>query len=294
VNVAQRREWREYVYGCPGLTLAQRVVLLALADFSDWPDGTNARSGVKRLAALCGFGTSVVEKALNRGRDLKLIHQTARANPKRGHAAVYRLVPVPDSTRTTVRIEEDSTRTTVRIEEDFNPYEHKFQPVREAVSTRTPVQPTKPLTPSPLTPSPKKSVREAQHPPAAADLVSLPNEPQSPPGKAKTAKTKAPTATLPDGWRPTGDQMQRLAAKYPALEVEWELDAFIEKAGGDGWIAANWYLRFCRWLRTGGCSSKKYRTQYANNDDKALGWLTVGLESRTHELPNAFLEGETA
>jgi hypothetical protein len=132
----QRKDWREYVLGCAALTPAQRLVLLALEGFADYPAGTNARPGVKRLAEICALRDSAVEKALARGRDLQLIRQTGRANPKRSLAAVYRLIPAPVS-----------TRTAVRTETGFNPYGNEFQPVREDASTRTYVQPTNPLTP---------------------------------------------------------------------------------------------------------------------------------------------------
>lgn len=141
---AQRRAWRTDVFGHPDLSLAEKLTLLALETYADWPDGTNARPGVENLARMCGLKTRVVEKALAQGRQLKLIDQTSRANPKRGHAASYCLL----STRTTVRIETDSTRTTVRIDTptnaNFNPHESAFLPARNEVSTRTPVQPTNP------------------------------------------------------------------------------------------------------------------------------------------------------
>ncbi len=136
MNKAQRKDWRQYVFGCAELTPAERLVLLALEGFADYPQGTNAYPGVKKLADICALKHRVVEYALARGRDLNLIRQTARANPKRNQAAVYRLVPAPVS-----------TRTSVRVEEDFNPHETEFQSARTDVSTRTSVQPTNPLTP---------------------------------------------------------------------------------------------------------------------------------------------------
>lgn len=137
MNAAQRRDWREYVYGCPDLTTAQRLVLLALAEFADWPDGTNAYPGSERLAEICGLKLSAVEKALARGRELKLIQQTQPAKPKRGWAAVYRLLPTPAI-----------TRTAVRVMDGYCPYETELLPVRPDAITRTAVRPTKPLTPS--------------------------------------------------------------------------------------------------------------------------------------------------
>lgn len=139
----QRRAWRREVFAEPGLTSAQKVVLLALETFADYRDGTNARPGVAMLAEMCRLRTRVVESALQRGRLLGFIEQTARANPKRGHAATYRII----STRADVRPESTSTRTSARVEDDFNPHESGFQPARNGVSTRTLVQPTYPLTP---------------------------------------------------------------------------------------------------------------------------------------------------
>jgi hypothetical protein len=143
MNREQRREWRRHVFGCADLTLAERLVLLALEGFADYPDGANARPGRAALAEICGLGTRVVDTALARGRRLKLIEQTARANPKRGLAAVYQLV----STRTCVQVETDSTRTSVQVETDFNSHETTFQRARDDVSTRTSVRATNPLTP---------------------------------------------------------------------------------------------------------------------------------------------------
>ncbi|WP_078324538.1 MarR family winged helix-turn-helix transcriptional regulator [Mycobacteroides salmoniphilum] len=91
----QRRDWRDYVLGAEALTLAQRVVLLALETFADYRDGTNARPGIDRLMQKCRLTDRAVEKALKRGRDMGLIHRTANGSGRR--AAVYRLVPVLNS-----------------------------------------------------------------------------------------------------------------------------------------------------------------------------------------------------
>ena len=119
------------VFRHPDLTLAERMTLLALETFADFPDGTNARPGVAKLAEMCRLGERVVEEALHKARRLKLIEQTARANPKRKQAATYRLLPL-----------HVSTRTGARAETDFNPHENGFNPHGDVVSTRTPVQPT--------------------------------------------------------------------------------------------------------------------------------------------------------
>lgn len=174
----QRRAWRRDVCGVAALTPAQRLVLLALETYADYQDGDDAYPGVIRLAEICGLGTRVVEAALSNGRRLCLIERTRPANPKRHHAAVYRLV----STRTGVRIkDEPSIRARMRVETDrdknvrescepehlpssgdaemsarttagrsqdaFQPAQNGSQPARNGVSTRTSVQPTYPKTP---------------------------------------------------------------------------------------------------------------------------------------------------
>jgi hypothetical protein len=140
---AERRAWRKHVFGHADLTAAQKLVLLALETFADYPAGTNAHPGVTLLAETCGLGMRVVEGALHSGRELELIERTGRANPKRGRAASYRLL----STRTAVQVEDDSTRTGVRPENELQPARDEFQPAQDIVSTRTSVQPTNPLTP---------------------------------------------------------------------------------------------------------------------------------------------------
>jgi hypothetical protein len=132
VNREQRRQWRRYVFGCDGLTLAQRFVLLALETFADFPDGTNARPGRMALAEMCGCGERVVDSALHHGRRLELIEQTERANPKLGRVAVYRLL---------------STRTSVQVEADFNSHETSFNSHEDVISTRTPARATNRDTP---------------------------------------------------------------------------------------------------------------------------------------------------
>jgi hypothetical protein len=139
----QRRVWRKHVFGHLDLTAAQKLALLALETFADYPDGTNARPGVARLAETCGLRTRVVEGALQQGRLLGLIEQTGRANPKRGYAACYRLVSI----RTAVRVEDLSSRTSVRTEDESQPAPNEFQPARIGVSTRMSVQPTNTRTP---------------------------------------------------------------------------------------------------------------------------------------------------
>ncbi len=125
-----------------------------------------------------------------------------------------------------------------------------------------------------------KEVEEVREPHAHADaeLASLPSEPKAPPGKAKTAKTRRPKTLLPDGWRPTPEHLDKLAAKYRALDVDYQLDAFLEKAEANGWMYANWSQAFAVFLRGGGVyTNNRNGTQYANNDDKVAGWASVGI-----------------
>ena len=149
----QRRHWRRYVIGCADLTPAQRIVLLALETFADFPSGTNARPGGAVLAEMCELSRRAVELALGRGRELNLICQTVRANPKAHRAAVYRLVPVPVSMRTTVRLEPDfnpndgSPRNDFKANDgsprnDFKANGDDFKANGHVISKRTAVRPT--------------------------------------------------------------------------------------------------------------------------------------------------------
>lgn len=155
MNRDQRREWRRYVLGCADLTPAHKVVLLGLETFADFPAGTNARPGVAALAEVCGLSGRMVDYALQRGRRLKLVEQTGRANPKRGLAAVYRLLPTPIS-----------TRTSVRVETDFNTQKTVFNTQKPAVSTRTHVRATNKDSPSHNTKAEKAGAPEGAHVPA--------------------------------------------------------------------------------------------------------------------------------
>jgi hypothetical protein len=130
VNREQRREWRRYVFGCSDLTTGQRLVLLALETFADFPEGTNAHPGNDLLSQMCGFGTTEVENALRQGRKLMLIEKTARQNPKRGFAAVYRLLPVSLSIPTIKQLETD---VNAHEREDSR----KFYPHNDSISTPT-------------------------------------------------------------------------------------------------------------------------------------------------------------
>lgn len=102
-----------------------------------------------------GLSDRAVRNALTDGRLLGLIEQTSRANPKRGLAAVYRLVstgaavPVEgaNSTGITVPVETSSSGTVVPVESRIQPEHNRFQPAQHDVSTGTPVPPTNPITP---------------------------------------------------------------------------------------------------------------------------------------------------
>lgn len=138
---AQRRDWRRTILGHPDVTPAQKIVLLALETFADYPEGTNARPGADRLARTCGLKLRAVEGALRLGIELGVIERTARANPKRGLAAVYCLI----SSGTTMPVDSASIGTAVPVESAFLPARNEFQPARNDVSTGTTVQPTKSL-----------------------------------------------------------------------------------------------------------------------------------------------------
>lgn len=144
------------MFGHPGLSLASKLVLLALETFADYPSGANARPGVEGLMQKCGgLSDRAVRNGLTDGRLLGLIEQTGRANPKRGLAAVYRLVstgttvPVDgaNSTGITVPVETSSSGTGVPVERRIQPAHNGFQPAQRDVSTGTPVPPTNPITP---------------------------------------------------------------------------------------------------------------------------------------------------
>jgi hypothetical protein len=163
MNREEYWQWRDYVFRCHELTPTQRLVLLRLQTYSDYPAGTNARPGRAALADDCNLGTRVVDTVLKRARLLGLIEQTARANPKAHIAATYRLVPIRNSvrhetvsgevsTRTTLRLEnvsEDvSTRTSVQVEDVSTRTEPVFNSHAYGVSTRTMVRATNPLRPN--------------------------------------------------------------------------------------------------------------------------------------------------
>ena len=122
----QWHRWTRWVLGSDSLTHAQKLVLLALQTFADYPAGTNARPGVATLAVACGLKERAVRYALAAGERLKLIEQTGPANPKRGHAATYRLI----SSGTAMPVESVSSGTSVPVENGSSGTAMQFQPAR--------------------------------------------------------------------------------------------------------------------------------------------------------------------
>lgn len=147
---AQRREWRKHVLsGDSGLTPTQRCILMTLQERADYGDGTNAWGGAQSLADECGVTKRAVKVALNCGQDLNLIRRTDAERgdqPHRGHAAVYRLLPLVAGV-------------------------HRYAPVNPGapggVNRRTPGRCT-PVPPTKSIPNPSPGVRESGTSPRAA------------------------------------------------------------------------------------------------------------------------------
>ena len=138
MNKAEHRQWRVCVLGA-GLTEMQRLVLLALETFADYPAGTNARPGVELLAEMCRCDRHTAGEALRAGVKAGLIEQTARQVPKMKRAAVYRLLPQPVSRASSAAVE--------------NPVSMAGSDVSmagSAVSMAAATATTNPLTPIPL------------------------------------------------------------------------------------------------------------------------------------------------
>jgi hypothetical protein len=197
MNRQERLEWSDFVFASHELRPAHKLVLLALSKFSDWPTGTNARPGVALLADRCALSHRAVDAALNVGRCLGLIEQTARANPKRHLAATYRLLPAPVSIRTSVRTQRESeptsTRTSVRTETGFQPAQNEFQSAQTGVSIRTTVRATKSVTPNQNTKEGDARATNADQDAAADQLEADPPagtlEPVKPSGEQQHSKT---------------------------------------------------------------------------------------------------------
>lgn len=146
----QRRAWRRRVFAFANADLrpAQKIVLLALETFADYPAGTNARPGINNLAAMCALDERTARYALKAGERLRLIERTARANPKRSLAAVYRLLPQPVSTGPLDPVDEVSTGSVDPLEPAFNRIESLFLPDQIDVSTGPLDPPTNPYQPN--------------------------------------------------------------------------------------------------------------------------------------------------
>lgn len=142
----QRRAWRRRVFAFANADLrpAQKIVLLALETFADYPAGTNARPGINNLAAMCALDERTARYALKAGERLRLIERTGRANPKRGLAAVYRLLPQPVSTGPLGPVDEVSTGSTDPLKPAFNRIEKAFLPDQIGISTGPLDPPTNP------------------------------------------------------------------------------------------------------------------------------------------------------
>lgn len=189
MNKDERRQWHLAVFGAD-LTPGERLVLLALETFTDYPAGTNAYPGIEKLAEMCGFGQTVVKNALAKGQRLRLIEQTAPAIPKGGKADVYRLLPQPISGDTSAS-PESSRDTMVSPQRDLKGHESSFKghemAVQETPSSRsrdTIVSPTSPLPvptpvpvhqekPSSLRSEGKEIPRSQAHAPTTTDDLEL-------------------------------------------------------------------------------------------------------------------------
>lgn len=90
---ADRRGWTAWTRLVlrADLSAAGKTVLLALSTYAHYGNGTGAFPGEELLATDTGLDVRTVRRALTAGRAQALIEQTARANPKGGTAAVYRL-----------------------------------------------------------------------------------------------------------------------------------------------------------------------------------------------------------
>ncbi|WP_074345179.1 helix-turn-helix domain-containing protein, partial [Mycobacteroides abscessus] len=113
----QRRAWRIHVLGAEGLTPTQRLVILALEEYVNYEDGTNAFPGVAGLASMCGVEEKTVRRALETAwKKLGLIEKVAPANPKAHRSTVWKLV----STGLGSPLETDFNRTGQSTRSDFN------------------------------------------------------------------------------------------------------------------------------------------------------------------------------
>lgn len=228
MNRDQRLKWRLHVFGRDDLTPAQKLVLLALETFADYPAGTNARPGVAKLAAMCGLKQRAVEYALARGRECGLIEQTSRANPKGHLAAVHRLLPTPVTTRTSVHVEDVSTRTAVHVEPVLNPHQTPVQPAPNGTSTRMSVQPTNPRTPIQDT---KENLSCAQ---------------------ARTPTSAKRRTQIRDDYMPSQQVIATIRDEQPSIssrQLEHEHRKFIDHWKQTGKPMADWDAAWRNWMR---------------------------------------------
>ncbi|MGP4054165.1 hypothetical protein ACTWP6_04970 [Mycobacterium sp. 4D054] len=189
-------EWRRQVLGATGLSADQKNVLIALETYADYRDGTNARPGDDRLAAMCNLKPRAVRNAMALGRELGLIERTSPANPKRGLAAVYRLV----TTGTAVPVEPSTTGTAVPVEPCQ--YRHGGTPIPAPPdrTTGTAVPPTFQYLPSTKGESPKPGTSPAADGPDPDDPFrdsSANSKPATAAATAAPARIPARVAALP-------------------------------------------------------------------------------------------------
>ena len=139
MNANEWFEWGRLVRAHGSLSAQQKLVLLSLADFADFPSGTNARPGNKALGEACGCSDDTAGEALRRGIDLGLIEMTARHVPKARRAAVYRLLPTISSLVAT-GVEDGSNPTGTGFETNFYPGDDRgrtdFKPGSDEFLTR--------------------------------------------------------------------------------------------------------------------------------------------------------------
>lgn len=199
----QRYKWRLHVLGAKGLPPAQRLVILALENYANWSDGTNAHPGVDKLARTCGVDEKTVRRALETAwKKLGLIEQTVRANPKAGNAAVWKLV----STGLGSPLETDFNRTGKSTRRDFK---------RTAQSISSGLQ-SPPTTPRPHQ---KRGLRhggtELDDPDAYA--INPVSQRQSANGDASATRCAKHAHIAPDAW--VGENCHDCAARRKAAKA---------------------------------------------------------------------------
>jgi hypothetical protein len=246
----QWHRWTRWVLGSDSLTDAQKLVLLALQTFADYPAGTNARPGVATLAVACGLKERAVRYALEAGERLKLIEQTKPANPKRGHAATYRLI----SSGTAIPVESVSSGTRVPVENGSSGTAMQFQVARSDTSSGTGVPPTysdRLNKSSVWSPEPGTSSREPHQPGDDAQTSQQsadsngahperPSEfcPRHPGGTTKRCGDCANHRRAAEAWDRARAEEADLAALARANERQFELDRLAMCTDCDpvGWL----------------------------------------------------------